>query len=85
MAAKPLVWVVTGAFSGFGAALLIHVLKEGHKVIATARDAAKAAKSYTQVSSLGGKWIVLDVTSPAGAKAVDDAVRIFGKIDVLCQ
>jgi NAD(P)-dependent dehydrogenase (short-subunit alcohol dehydrogenase family) len=83
MTTEPLVWFITGASSGLGAALAIHVLKAGHKVICVARDPAKAAKSYPQASSLGGKWVALNVTSATGGKVVEDAVKIFGKIDVL--
>lgn len=55
MTSQPLAWLITGASSGFGAALAIHALKAGHKVIGAARDPTKASKAYPQVSELGGK------------------------------
>jgi hypothetical protein len=83
MATQPLVWFITGASSGFGASLAIHALKGGHKVIGTARDPSKASKTYPQISSLGGKWIPLDVTSATAGETVKDAAKMFGRIDVL--
>ena len=83
MATQPLVWFITGASSGLGAALAVCALKAGHKVIGTARDPAKASKAYPELSSLGGKWVALDVASPAGGDVVKDAVKVFGRIDVL--
>jgi 3-oxoacyl-ACP reductase-like protein len=49
----PLVWFITGCSSGIGAALAIHILKAGHKVIATARNLSSAA-SFSEIKSLGG-------------------------------
>jgi NADP-dependent 3-hydroxy acid dehydrogenase YdfG len=83
MANQPLVWFITGASSGFGAALAFYALKAGHKVIGTARDPAKASKAYPQVSSLGGNWVALDVTSPTTSDIVKDAAKVFGRVDVL--
>ena len=83
MSSQPLVWLITGASSGFGAALAIHALQAGHKVIGTARDLAKASKTYPQVSELGGRWLALDVTSSTSGKVIDEAVKVFGQIDVL--
>lgn len=83
MASQSLVWFITGASSGFGAALAIHALKAGHKVLGTARDTAKASKAYPEVSELGGKWVTLDVTSTTSGKVVEGSVKIYGRIDVL--
>jgi len=83
MSSGPLVWFITGASSGFGAALAIHALQAGHKVIATARDPAKASKTYPHVTKLGGQWLALDATSPTCGSVINEAVKLFGKIDVL--
>lgn len=78
----PQVWLITGCSTGLGASLAIHALKAGHAVIATARNPS-SAPSYTQISSLGGKWLPLDVTSPTAGDVVQEAVKLAGRIDVL--
>jgi NADP-dependent 3-hydroxy acid dehydrogenase YdfG len=57
-----MVWFITGSSVGLGAALAIHILKSGHKVIATARNIASASKANPDIASLGGQWMTLDVT-----------------------
>lgn len=83
MANKLPVWLITGASSGFGTALAETVLKAGHRVIATARNTEKAAKSNPQIESLGGKWLQLDVNDPNTIAKVDQAIREIGEIDVV--
>jgi len=75
------VWLVTGCSTGFGRELVRAVARHGHRVVATARNAAS-------LDEFAGNPLVLtaalDVTSPADiAGAVDEAERRFGRIDVL--
>ncbi|CAG8178836.1 unnamed protein product [Penicillium salamii] len=80
----PKVWLVTGASSGLGAAIAEAALQAGHSVIATARNPTKAAEANPQISSLGGTWIKLDVTSSDTARAVESAInQAGGVIDVV--
>ncbi|KAJ5350040.1 Short-chain dehydrogenase/reductase SDR [Penicillium brevicompactum] len=76
-------WLITGASSGLGAALAEAALRAGHTVIATARNPTSAAEANPQISTLGGKWIELDVTSPDTTGAVERAIRDFGGVDVV--
>ena len=79
---KPLTWFITGCSSGLGAALAIHALQKGQKVIATARIPSKAA-SYDEITSLGGHWMTLDVTSSNAGSVLDSTIKTYGDIDVL--
>jgi NAD(P)-dependent dehydrogenase (short-subunit alcohol dehydrogenase family) len=78
-------WLITGASSGLGLALTLEVLQAGHKVIATARDVAKASAVHPEIERLGGTWLQLDVNKPDTKVIVENAVRdIFGgRINVL--
>lgn len=70
------VWLVTGANSGFGRAIGQAALRQGHTVVATARDTA----------SLDGfdDRIQLDVGDQQSVEAaVEEAIRKHGRIDVL--
>jgi NAD(P)-dependent dehydrogenase (short-subunit alcohol dehydrogenase family) len=77
------VWFITGASSGFGKALALELLQQGHQVVALARNtdalADVVAGAPDRVLPLG-----LDVTK---ATQIDDAVgkayEHFGRIDVL--
>lgn len=77
------VWFVTGASSGFGEAFARHVLAQGHRVVATARDVAK----LSAILGLAPERVLalpLDVTRAGDAKAaVAAAIARFGRIDVL--
>lgn len=85
MSSKSLVWLITGCSAGFGLSLTLIALKAGHRVIATSRNPSKNPEQVTQVESLGGVWLPLDVTaSPAELQAVvDEGKKKFGRIDVL--
>jgi NAD(P)-dependent dehydrogenase (short-subunit alcohol dehydrogenase family) len=58
----PLVWLITGASSGLGLQLCIHVLKEGHSAIDTVRNKSKAAKAVDSIEALVWKVVELDTT-----------------------
>lgn len=77
-------WLITGASSGFGALLAEHALKSGHRVLATARNPTKATQDYPQITSLGGKWLQLDVTSQDVKRTIEKAIKDNGdSIDVV--
>jgi len=78
-----LVWFVTGASRGFGLEIARQALARGDAVVATARDPG------TIEASLGGASpsllpVALDVNDEGQAReAAAQAVRRFGRIDVL--
>jgi NAD(P)-dependent dehydrogenase (short-subunit alcohol dehydrogenase family) len=70
------IWLVTGAGSGLGRAISQEAFKEGHTVVATARD----------VASVDGfdDAIMLDVRDPQSVEdAIEQTIRKHGRIDVL--
>ena len=77
----PLVWLVTGASAGIGAALVEEVVRRGDKVIAANRQVNQMADRASENVSL----LELDITS--GSKVIASKVKaawqIFGHIDVL--
>ena len=68
-------WLVTGSSSGMGANITLAALAAGHKVVATARNIAKAKESFPEIENRGGQWITLDVTSPDTKDIVEKAVQ----------
>jgi NAD(P)-dependent dehydrogenase (short-subunit alcohol dehydrogenase family) len=76
-------WFITGASSGYGAALARYAVERGYNVVATARTVAK----LDALTALAPDRVLaqrLDVTVPADAtKAVKAAIARFGRIDVL--
>jgi NAD(P)-dependent dehydrogenase (short-subunit alcohol dehydrogenase family) len=83
MPVRPLVWFITGCSSGFGASLSLLALRAGHKVIATSRNPPRTPELVRQVEELGGTWLPLDVNTPNAAQVIQNAVSIYGRIDVL--
>ncbi|BBF24000.1 3-oxoacyl-ACP reductase FabG [Sutterella megalosphaeroides] len=78
--------LVTGASRGIGAAILEGFAKTGAVVVGTATSEAGAAAIGAAVVAAGGrgKGIVLNVCdADACAKAIDDIVAEYGRIDVL--
>jgi len=77
------VWFVTGCSSGFGREFVRAALAHGFRVVATARDPKKLdALIAGQEDKV--KAVALDVTKADQiARAVDEAERAFGRIDVL--
>ena len=76
------VWFITGAARGMGVDLAKAALDAGHRVVATARDAAKVTAALGEHENLLA--LSLDITDAvASAAAVEAAVGRFGSIDVL--
>ncbi|KAJ8082730.1 hypothetical protein PM082_008586 [Marasmius tenuissimus] len=80
-----LVWLITGTSSGFGKRLVSSVLARGDLVIATARDLEKLKSLHTGNEHENLRLVQLDITAGSDAikRIVDDAVTIWGRIDVL--
>jgi NAD(P)-dependent dehydrogenase (short-subunit alcohol dehydrogenase family) len=80
---KDRTWLVTGAGRGFGAEIVRAALAAGDNVVATGRDRAKLATTFTGHDDRL-LCVELDVTNEAQAvEAVAAAVGRFGGIDVL--
>lgn len=78
------VWFITGAGSGIGAATARAALKAGDRVIATGRNLDKVRNALSDVAGDRLVCIQVDVANEAQAKAaVDEAMKAFGRIDVL--
>ena len=77
------VWFITGAGSGIGAATAKAALKAGDRVVATGRNLDKVRNALSDVASDNLAFVQLDVADEAQANAVDEAVKAFGRIDVL--
>jgi NAD(P)-dependent dehydrogenase (short-subunit alcohol dehydrogenase family) len=76
------VWFITGAARGMGIDLTRAALAAGHRVVATARDAAKVTEVFGERDDLLA--VPLDITDEDAARAAADAaVSRFGRIDVL--
>lgn len=75
------VWLITAASSGFGKQTALEALKNGHRVIATARSAAK----LEDLKAKGAVTMDLDVVQPLDElKAIaKTAHEQFGRIDFL--
>src|SRR5438128_5568831 len=78
------VWFVTGAGSGIGAGTARAALKAGDRVVATGRNLDKVRKALGDGAGPNLALVSLDIAKEAQAKsAVDEAVKAFGRIDVL--
>src|SRR5207245_5589821 len=78
------VWFITGAGSGIGAGTARAALKAGDRVVATGRNLDKVRKALRDAATDNVAFVRLDVADEAEAKAaVDEAVKRFGRIDVL--
>lgn len=78
------VWFITGASKGIGYAIALSALKDGDSVVAVTRK----ENGFSVSSEYGDKVlnVQLDVSNPdekAYKAAVDEAVKKFGRIDVL--
>jgi len=81
MAAKQLVWLITGTSTGFGHDLTLAALKRGDEVIATARNGSK----IQDLRDAGADTLQLDITSPLEElhEIARKAIGFHGKVDVL--
>jgi NAD(P)-dependent dehydrogenase (short-subunit alcohol dehydrogenase family) len=78
------VWFITGAGSGIGAGTAKAALAAGDRVVATGRNMQKLRNALREVASDDLEMLQLDVCDEAqAAAAVDQAVKRFGRIDVL--
>jgi NAD(P)-dependent dehydrogenase (short-subunit alcohol dehydrogenase family) len=76
------VWLVTGASRGMGVDIAQAALAAGYRVVATARDAEKAAAAVGGHENL--LTVSLDITDTDSVQAaVNAAMDRFGRIDVL--
>ena len=76
------VFFITGAARGMGVDLVNAALAAGHRVVATARDAARVTEVFGEQDNL--LPVTLDITDEKAAQAaVAAAVERFGHIDVL--
>jgi NAD(P)-dependent dehydrogenase (short-subunit alcohol dehydrogenase family) len=76
-------WFITGASRGFGLELVQQLLRQGHRVAATSRDAAELRRAVGP-DSPGFLPLEVDLGSEASvAEAVGAAVERFGRIDVV--
>ncbi|MHC5737426.1 SDR family NAD(P)-dependent oxidoreductase [Nostoc sp.] len=78
------VWLITGAGSGIGTGIAKAALQSGDGVVATGRNLDKVRNALRDVTSENLAFVQLDVSDEVQAKtAVDEAVKRFGRIDVL--
>ncbi|MCB8875966.1 oxidoreductase [Acidisoma silvae] len=77
------VWFITGCSTGFGRELVTLLLRQGYRVVATARDVTKIAGLIEGYEDKG-LALALDVTDlDAIHHAVKQTEQKFGQIDVL--
>jgi len=79
------VWLITGCSSGFGLDIARTVLSHGHRVIATSRCPSRTPDLVNEITSQGGHWLELDITSPETliAQTIREAHAIHGRIDYI--
>jgi NAD(P)-dependent dehydrogenase (short-subunit alcohol dehydrogenase family) len=76
-------WLITGVSSGFGLELALAALARGDTVVGTLRQREQAA-SFEKLAPGRSHAVLLDVTRSADiAPAVQRAVELAGRIDVL--
>lgn len=77
--------LITGASSGLGRGVALHVAAKGAHIVATARRVALLESLKAEVEALGVRCEVVpaDATDPAQAQRVlDQAIQSFGRVDV---
>ena len=80
---KDKIWFITGASSGFGLALVKHLLANGNKVAATSRN-KKSLEEKTGGDNSNLLAMTVDITNEkAVKKAIEETVTTFGRIDVM--
>ncbi|KAM0248013.1 hypothetical protein ACHAQJ_009648 [Trichoderma viride] len=71
-------FLITGASSGLGIEIALEALKQGHAVVAAARNPSAASKEHPEVQKLGGIWVELDVTRADTKDSVAKVVKEAG-------
>src|SRR5436190_4374083 len=82
----PTVSVVTGANSGIGRAIAVHLAARGHEVYATVRDPARATKLLAMAAEQGVavELVELDVADDESVRAgMTRVLEAAGRVDVL--
>lgn len=80
----PQVFFITGTSTGFGYHLVEKCIKEGDKVVATARNSSKL--KFPNTSKDNFLAVDCDVTNEKSIDAAfDAALKQFGRIDVVCN
>ena len=79
----PQVFFITGTSTGFGYYYVEKCLKEGDKVVATAR--AQSFEAIKDLKSLGADILELEVTAHIDTlrKIAAEATAIYGHVDVV--
>jgi len=78
--------IVTGASSGIGRALALHLASQGAKVVLAARRAELLEQAATECQRLGGEALAIptDISNEAQCKAlIDKTIERFGQLDML--
>ncbi|KAG8157701.1 hypothetical protein KVR01_012363 [Diaporthe batatas] len=85
MPTQPKVFLITGCSSGLGYSLAKAAIAAGHKVIATSRNPSKTPEKVAEITSLGGLWAALDVSSPSLETQFQETILPLakGKIDAV--
>src|ERR1700730_11120616 len=74
--------LVTGATSGLGRAIALHLADAGAEVVVHGRDAARGAETVEAVTAAGGRarFVAADLSDPAD---IERLVSGVGRVDVL--
>ncbi len=78
--------LITGGTSGIGEATALLFAQEGAKVVVTGRSEKRGAAAVDRIQKQGGSaaFVSADVSSAADCrKSVDEALRLFGRLDIL--
>ncbi len=75
--------IVTGAGRGIGRAIALELGRAGARVIVNYRRDAAAAAEVVAALGDGARAVAADVSTPAGAEALLDAARSWGRLDIL--
>lgn len=77
------VWLITATTSGIGYELAKAAHAAGHTVIAVYRDKSKSPLLVAELDKLGVHWLQLDISTDDVETRIQEAIAMFGHIDVL--